>query len=250
MVKEVHQEVQVTLLQTTQSDIAHVYWIRRPEHTDFWVQGYIGVTKQTPERRFQQHVSISNRDDDRDKSIVHDAIKSIGAKNLEVKTILISKEDYCYEVEAKLRPDREIGWNLAIGGVKPPDNTGRRHSEESLLKMSDKKRGHPVSEETRKKLSDAFIGKPMQQGIKDKISKTWQDMGYWNLPKANREVWSYADVLYNLFLNGVTTFTACKNKPELFTTNRLQSMWKHFKNGWIPNQDEKWLSDFNKQEGI
>jgi hypothetical protein len=82
-------------------------------------QGYIGVTNNS-ERRFAQH--------SRSKENPHFvfAIKKYGWENLIKTQILIAKQEYCLEVERKLRPTNSIGWNCAIGGGKPPNLLGRR----------------------------------------------------------------------------------------------------------------------------
>jgi predicted GIY-YIG superfamily endonuclease len=96
-----------------------VYWIRCADHTDLMTQGYIGVTNNS-ERRFAQH--------SRSKENPHFvfAIKKYGWENLIKTQILIAKQEYCLEVERKLRPTNSIGWNCAIGGGKPPNLLGRR----------------------------------------------------------------------------------------------------------------------------
>jgi hypothetical protein len=284
MVKEVHQEVQVTLLQTTQSDIAHVYWIRRPEHTDIFTQGYIGVTTEQPRDRFNKHIRISNSSSKVKKSVVHKAIKSIGVDNLCFDIVLISDKDYCYDVENKLRDNQCIGWNVAIGGRIPSSLLGRKHSEDTKRKMSFSQRGKKRSAHHISRISESKLGIPRSQDVKDKLSAkakgrkhstetkrrlseigkgrvpspesaikrkaTLQSKRPWNTKQAKRAIWGLSDEFYILFNKGYHYRSASKHYPELCSEYSLLSMWKHFKNGWIPNQDEKWLSDFNKQEGI
>jgi predicted GIY-YIG superfamily endonuclease len=96
-----------------------VYWIRHADHTDLMTQGYIGVTNNS-DRRFAQH--------SRSKENPHFvfAIKKYGWNNLIKTQILIAEEEYCLDIERKLRPNNSIGWNCIAGGGKPPNLLGRR----------------------------------------------------------------------------------------------------------------------------
>ncbi len=89
-----------------------VYWIRHADHTDLMTQGYIGVTNNS-DRRFAQH--------SRSKGNPHFvfAIKKYGWNNLIKTQILIAEEEYCLEVERKLRPTNSIGWNLQLEVESP-----------------------------------------------------------------------------------------------------------------------------------
>jgi hypothetical protein len=90
-----------------------VYWIRHKDHTDIFSQGYVGVSKNT-EARFQRHSKYS------DNQHLKAAIKKYGWNNLIKQIVLIGEEKYCYNLELKIRPTKQIGWNIAEGGAKPP----------------------------------------------------------------------------------------------------------------------------------
>ena len=81
--------------------MAVLYWIKLPEHDDMLTQGYIGATTNLVKRL---------------KSHKH-RFKEIWDKII-VKTILMADIDYCYMIEQKLRPMRNIGWNKSIGGYR------------------------------------------------------------------------------------------------------------------------------------
>ena len=49
---------------------------------------------------------------------------------------------------------------------------GRKHSEESRIKMSESLKGHTVSEETRKKMSEANKGRTFTEDAKKKMSES------------------------------------------------------------------------------
>lgn len=97
---------------------AAIYWIRAKDHTDITCQGYVGVTKNASKRWWGHKWALNaNR---HDNPLLSNAVKKHGWDNLVKEIVLISEEAYCYETEAKLRPSEKIGWNLAIGGCKPP----------------------------------------------------------------------------------------------------------------------------------
>lgn len=265
--------------------MACVYWIHRPEHTDIFSEGYVGVTSKTAAERYKVHVDTSNSKTSK-KSIVHKAIKSIGKDNLIVETILIAEEWYCYEVENKLRPKEKIGWNVAIGGTKPPGVEGLPVSEETRAKLSKALKGRKKSpqeienqrqallgykhtEETRAKVSAALrLRKPTEkmltlliernkartgtirdQSSKDKQSQTLKDKGYWNTKRANPEIWKQADWLFEMYHEGWTRYKLARAYEGFGRVGDcLESMWKHFSNGWNPSEDPLWLSDFKNDK--
>ena len=114
-----------------------VYWIAHKDHTDIFSQGYVGVSNNV-EYRWNTHKSL--------KTNVHlkNAINKYGWDNLVKKVVLIGEEDYCLEIENKLRPADKIGWNLVCGGGKPPSALGKKFIK---------------SAETRQKISSALMGK-------------------------------------------------------------------------------------------
>jgi hypothetical protein len=77
------------------------------------------------------------------------AIEKYGWENLIKEQILVGDEAYCLDIESKLRPFDKIGWNLVMGGGKPPLavgntykagippwNKGKTHSAETKQKLS------------------------------------------------------------------------------------------------------------------
>jgi hypothetical protein len=128
-----------------------VYWVRHKDHTDMFSQGYIGVSKNT-EARWLRHSKYS------ENQHLKNAIQKYGWDNLVKEVILISNTKYCYDIEAKLRPAKQIGWNIAEGGMKPPVTQSRGDNYISPLKGIPKPTpwliGRQHSEETRKKLSE------------------------------------------------------------------------------------------------
>jgi len=107
---------------STQDDMnqqVSVYWIRLPKHTDMFTQGYIGVSKNVKTRWKSGH-QWQVKNNKHPNIRLTNAINEHGWDNLVKEVILIADSDYCHNIEQKLRPSEEIGWNLAIGGGKPP----------------------------------------------------------------------------------------------------------------------------------
>ena len=135
-----------------------IYWIHSDHETNIETQGYVGITKNLT-RRLKEHRRKPNFLDDRKADI-----------------FLYGDKLYCKQVEKSLRPKRNIGLNIAEGGGLPPNPLtkkltslhkqrikenmvgfkGRKHSQETKLKMSLSKKGRPgrvQSEETKRKIS-------------------------------------------------------------------------------------------------
>lgn len=110
-----------------------VYWIRAPHHSDMTSEGYVGVSKNSKKRWLYGH-SWAHRKGRHENPHLVNAITKYGWNNL-IKTILVvADENYCYDLERKLRPTDNIGWNLVIGGGKPPVNKYRGDNYVSPLK--------------------------------------------------------------------------------------------------------------------
>lgn len=90
----------------------YLYWIKRKTHTNMKTQGYIGITNK-PERRFREHKCTAK---DR-RFHIHYAINKYD--DLEYKVICVGDKDYIRELEYKLRPEDNIGWNSQAGGMNP-----------------------------------------------------------------------------------------------------------------------------------
>jgi len=114
--------------------MSSVYWIHHKDHTDMFGEGYIGVSNNVNKRWNKHKNSIEN---------VHlvNAIVKYGWNNLIKKVILFGDENYCLSIEAKMRPNKNIGWNIAIGGGKPPSPLGKKRTPEHCANLTGKKNG-------------------------------------------------------------------------------------------------------------
>jgi len=91
-----------------------VYWIRLPEHTDIFTQGYVGITCNY-DFRIYCHIKNSNNPKQH-HNYRTDFREALSGGSFIHSKIIIGTREYCLEVEGKLRPDWKIGWNIAKGG--------------------------------------------------------------------------------------------------------------------------------------
>jgi len=80
--------------------MAVLYWLHLPDEVDVFTQGYVGVASDMTKRlRCHKH-----------------RFKNIWDKVV-VKQLVVSTLSYCFDLEEKLRPKRNIGWNKSAGGL-------------------------------------------------------------------------------------------------------------------------------------
>jgi len=112
---------------------AQVYWIRATHHSDVTLDDYVGVSKNAQRRWLYGH-NYAHRKGRHDNPLLANAISKYGWDNLIKTVIVIADEEYCYNLERKLRPTEKIGWNIMIGGGKPPISKARGENYISPLK--------------------------------------------------------------------------------------------------------------------
>jgi group I intron endonuclease len=106
-----------------------------------------------------------------------------GEKNFEVFMIEeCTKEELnereIYYIKLYKSKDRNLGYNLTEGGDTPPSFSGRKHSPETLEKMSNSAKGNQRwlgkrhSKETKEKMSEKAQGRILSESTRDKISKS------------------------------------------------------------------------------
>lgn len=233
--------------------MAEVYWIHLPEHSDVFTQGYVGVTRNTAEFRFKQHKQEAERRKEYERWTLTRAINKYGDR-LQVSTLLISDENYCYEVEFKLRPDSRIGWNMAPGGQRPirdeskygaewrdklrQCNLGKSHSEETLKLLSDISKSRWEDEE--------FVSR-MKEIIKERRVSKESTPRFWKF----REVplIEISDKILNVFdEDDSLTSPEILNILSLEDNNRNRvgviKILRRYLGGWDARKDPYWLRDF------
>ena len=125
-------------------------------------EGYIGVTNRLNER-FEEH----------SKSRYNPYLRRVFDKHGENLQMAIldcfdNRED-AHWLEYTLRPSRQVGWNIAVGGKTPPEWKGRKHSEDTLKKMSSKAKGRVITEERRKAISAKLSGRKISEEAKARM---------------------------------------------------------------------------------
>jgi hypothetical protein len=108
-------------------------------------EGYIGVSY-NPKYRFYQHK--------KSKTHVGNAI-NLYKEDVELSIILCASRKYCLEIEAKLRPVDNIGWNEVAGGGNPPVHYGADNWN--------------TTQESRTFKSKTFKGKPVPLHVKENL---------------------------------------------------------------------------------
>lgn len=253
--------------------MACIYWIHHKSHTDIFAQGYVGFSKNSAEKRYQGHVYSANTSDL--NYPVLNAIRKYGDE-LVLETVVIGPDDYCIELENKLRPDFKIGWNLDKGGRV--GCIGRVASAETRLKQSIAKIGKSRSKEATAKIAAARTGVPLTDATKYKLSKlakqrgqskqhkdailaanalrkgtkqTAEHVATVNLYKAQnpwmfskrKDTWKIAEKVYDLF---VKSYRACDVSKELgIDKGTLFTLYRKIKQGWNPYTDnnyQTWLT--------
>jgi len=132
----------------------NLYWIRHENHTDIFSQGYVGVSNNVNARLNQHFKRTKNKH-------LEYAIKKYGWNNLVKQVVLIGDDNYCLNIESKLRPKDKIGWNITVGGGLPPSAKGKKFGSPSIetkAKMSAIKLGKKQTEETKQKKSLSLTG--------------------------------------------------------------------------------------------
>jgi group I intron endonuclease len=130
-----------------------VYWIRHPDHTDMFTQGYVGVSRNLA-KRWERHANRTQN------SHLANAIKKYGWGNLVKKVVLIADEAYCLAMETKIRVVENIGWNIIKGGGMPP---AKANSGSFKLGDVPVNKGVPMTAETKAKVSAAKKGKKLSK---------------------------------------------------------------------------------------
>lgn len=244
--------------------MAFVYWIHLPEHTDMLSQGYIGVTSKSVNDRFSAH----KYDAAKGSSLaVHRAIRKYGTA-LVLETVVDAGEDYCYELEGKLRQTPRTGWNTVTGGRKSPMSGiptkdhpcyGKPCSESTRAKISKANSGpnngmsgrvgelnhfygKKHSEETLSKLSSKKISDHHKQINREKML-SYRD---WERPTSVTSTWANALEFHMEYSTGMSAYKTAKKYNV--TPSRLTKIFQRFAEGWVPTADDYFMSWLNKQK--
>lgn len=203
--------------------VGYVYWIHKPEHTDIFTEGYVGITSKTVSKRYRQHVAAA-KTKAKDYPI-YKAILKYGDL-LIVDTIVIASMDYCAELEFKLRPHEGIGYNVLKGGYINP----------LLGRMA-----YKTPEDIRLKQSLIKLGKKASDITKQRMRDSRKNVPSWDNSKADKFVWAIADEIYKLMNDGGIQRRCDLSRVLNIEPSKLKSIFNKIKSGWIPIEDQKWL---------
>jgi len=135
---------------------------------------YVGSTKRS-EKRYYYHLNDLRKNThynihlqrsfniDGENSFVYSMLEECEQEKLfEREEFYIKKLNSC---------DDKIGYNMNTECGKPPDWTGKKHSEETKKKIGQKNKGKIISESQRKRTSEVHKGKKISEEQKAFLSK-------------------------------------------------------------------------------
>ncbi|MDE3838665.1 hypothetical protein C0966_04580 [Bacillus methanolicus] len=192
---------------------------------------YIGLTKQSLEERFSQHCCSKNYN-----SAIYLAIKKYGKNNfiIEELTTCVTFEDASILERLAIRYYNTLspnGYNIHTGGLggklseeikqkisqkakermsKKENNPmyGRKHSEETIRKISEAKRGKKLTEEHKRKLSESLKGEKSYWYGKKGEEMPFGNRGGWNKgilmkkeAKLKRKVTKFHQAIDDIFVS-------------------------------------------------
>lgn len=131
-----------------------VYWIRHPDHTNVFSQGYVGISVDHDIRWYNHKYQIEHKQ--HKNPHLASAVLLHGWDNLVKEVVLIADKDYCYNVENFLRPTANIGWNVNPGGGENPmdDPEVRARHKNKVQTVEYRKKQREI---TLKRMSEGFV---------------------------------------------------------------------------------------------
>lgn len=187
--------------------MANIYWIHLPEHNDILSEGYIGVSDNV-RKRVNSHFKMlkNNIHENIHLSRVYDKYKETIICNI----ILEGSEDYCYEIENKLRPEKNIGWNIAEGGYGPPKLYGNTHNK-----------GRMISEDHKQAIKNAGVFSKYNKSEAHRLiaSKTMK-----NKPKSEEQKRKQSEKMKANAEKGPVFYCECCNKTIKTHHNWIQHL--------------------------
>lgn len=206
-------------------------------------EGYIGVTTKSVEKRFKKHleqVAVGS------EFTVHNAIRKYG-EDIIVQTLLEASDEYCYDIENKLRPLSSTGWNIAVGGVSA-GMLGRSHTETTKQKLSEMNLGKKLSEETKQKMSSKIITDKQKAALDAGRKLPSYSAPKWLNPFANKDVWLRANEIFNSYSDEPCGQRTLAKRFGIESHSSLKVMLDLFRNNWNPNLDNEYLNWINEQQ--
>jgi len=95
---------------------ATIYWIHLTTHTDIATQGFVGVSTNYLKRyKVHRNASLKNTHTNQQLATAFNTHTDIV-----VDVFMMGIKSFCHQIEAKLRPTPNIGWNVSPGGKVGP----------------------------------------------------------------------------------------------------------------------------------
>lgn len=223
--------------------MACVYWITPDIGDDFRKQGYIGITSNTLHKRMFAHRTQYSKFCEGDNKVgckkLYSYVKQHGGwENLHIKILCEGSTEYCLELEEKLRPIPNIGWNTRVGGDKHVMYQ-RKFTDETRKRLAAVRQTWVMCEETRQIMSEQRTGKgnpmfgvkPWNNGSATKISKL---------------TWFHAEEIYKNWCESRSGVKVLSRSFPALNYHTIDSMIRKFRKGWIPHQDICWLQYRNE----
>lgn len=218
-------------------------------------EGYVGVSVKGAHVRFREHRSATKNGS---TLPVHNFMRKYG-ETIVVTTVVNAPIEYCYEVEQKLRPNPNIGYNVSAGGEST--NLGSRRTEECKAKMSadriGKKPTSEASENVRKankakvfnhtdeakvKISEAVKARGgFSKNARDAATAVNKLKEPWDNPFADKSVWLEACRIYKELQDNPDQTPWFLSKTVGIAHSKLNVIHKKIKAGWNPSLDTEWL---------
>lgn len=261
-----------------------VYWIHTLEMTNPKTQGYVGVSSRGYKRRFDEHKQAAVQGG---TLPIHKAIRKY-KESILIDELIVASPEFCLLVEAALRPTAQMGgmiWNVGSGGEAT--QIGFKHSDETRKKISDANQGKVLSSETKEKMSKSRLGwkasdktkmrmievrtgKKASDETKQKMSKAQigntRALGYKHSQEAKDKISATASITTSKWLNprASSVWSICLQLYDKFKQNsrncdvarefkvpesNVRNMYKRFRNGWNPNEDQEYLSWLEEKKG-
>lgn len=193
--------------------MAFVYHIHLPEDKGNLEVGYIGFTSKTVEQRWKEHLIVA-----KSKTRNYPLYNALNKYSTIVITTLVEGDvDYCLDIEYRLRPTPNTGWNINVGGQQ--GGLGIIPSADTREKM---RKAH--SEERRKARSEYMLS-----------LKSWEN-GF-----SNPTLWSIADKLYLCHKENPEVRTNIIARAFNTEAPSIESILGKILDGWNPSEDTEWV---------
>lgn len=239
----------MTIQQQTSTVKYIVYWAHLPEHTDITVEGYVGITKTSLQKRMWQHKHNAKKRENSPKRTVFDrAIAKHGYDNVVFDTVCICDKNYALYLEHALRPEMLIGWNIAKGGDEGGRFKGYKHTEEAKRKIAEAGKGRQMSAEGRAKLSllrrttkPPPFSQERRDAVGERIRKDVALKGPWAHRNAKSLAWKVLDKIFDIWSCGIKSPAEIRRQVGLPEREELAKSLAYIEKCGDPRQDARWI---------